>query len=145
MRSEKAYSLIELICVLSIIAILITLVTLNAKYLTPFSTQKEINNLVRDLDINRNDAISANSKNKISFDKINYRYHVFEDGVKTKTVELNHINYLNLAGNMGEIIFSETGAPLRATTIYLETDSKKIYHITVEVATGKVNVKEFGR
>jgi prepilin-type N-terminal cleavage/methylation domain-containing protein len=140
-QRARAFTLIELISVLAILGILLSMVILRTGFLSRMEERIEVRTLMKDLNKARNEAISEGRKIRVLFDRANCNYRI-GFGPESRQVSLQTITWISLTPpGTSEILFSSSGAPDQATTVRLVSRSSAVYLLTVEVATGKVNLK----
>lgn len=137
MKKTKGFTLIELLVAIFLLGIILGIGVIKFDFIGQYKEKTEINSIVDSLNFARNNAINTGYDNKFFFKK------------SSKKIELSSANekyyiyfdVLDYDGSNVNIIFKSTGAPKEARTIYFIGKNKK-YKITVEVATGKVNLSE---
>lgn len=137
MKKIKALTLLELIIYLAIISTLIAIVGYSVKIYDNYLLQKELTDIVFYYNQARKQSIITAIETKISYNKTNHEITIENQ---------NYNNTLKLSDNIKmidcpEIIFSISGAPLKANTISFFGKNKK-FDLTVQVATGKVTIYE---
>lgn len=143
-RDNRGVTLIELILIISILSILLFIPAFNGSNVLKYKERKELREFKNDINYARNRAvvesilygieIRTNSNtyliNKYSkFPEI-IKKKEFTSGIKVKST--------NIKDN--ELIFNYSGAPKDAGTIYLENSKGNKIRITINLATGKVNI-----
>ncbi|QQK08624.1 prepilin-type N-terminal cleavage/methylation domain-containing protein [Miniphocaeibacter halophilus] len=137
MKKLKGFTLIELLAALLLLGIILGIGVIKFDFIGQYKEKLEINSIVDSLNFARNNAINTGYINKFSFNKNSEAIKISSD----KEKHFIYFERLNYNGDDITIEFSSTGAPKKAATIYF-IGKNKIYEITVEVATGKVNLSE---
>lgn len=144
-EKKNAFTLLETLTALSIISMILMFFIINFNVFSKISEKQEIKQLINDLNYNRNMAISSCSFSLIylDFDKNSYSFkNPVVDNGKKQQVKLKHLKFIYKVPNRYEaVIFTPTGAPSKGYAIGIKGEHKK-YEITIQPATGKVNLKE---
>lgn len=149
MSKRKGYTLIELITVLALFSILLLFSVPNVAFLYKYREYNEIKQFEKDLKHVRATALIENVPATIFIDISNNRYKIikynevvkeynFQHGVNLKSINTSD-KYLASGGS--SIEFKTTGAPSSAATIVFDTKNYGTYNITINVATGRINIK----
>ncbi|SNX55343.1 prepilin-type N-terminal cleavage/methylation domain-containing protein [Thermoanaerobacterium sp. RBIITD] len=145
--NDKGLTLIELITVLSILAVtvLITLPTTNffkAK-ISHFRLNMIANELINDIRYVQQKNIYENEKLYLSIQTDHSGYYINKPGTMSKRIKTKILpdGITIYSNNSMDISFSDQGAPISGgCTIYLYNSNKKI-EITILPATGRVMIK----
>lgn len=141
-NSKYGYTLVELLTVIALFAIILSIgfPSLKSYYIT--RERIELMEFKRNIEFARNSAIVQNCNYVVNLYKSGNKYEVqkISKGITTiKTVELNSIRLIN--DNLkNSVNFTPSGAPSQAGTIILNDRKDRKIEITIEVATGKVNI-----
>ena len=144
MKSSRAFTLIELVMIISILLIILLIPGLKGDTLLNYKERQELKELKTDINYARNKTIVESKKHIVDIRPYNNSYVIYRlEGSRkiVKRKELTNgikINKTNIKGN--EIIFTYSGAPELAGTIELENRKGKQIQITITPATGKVNI-----
>ncbi len=151
---KKGFTLIELIVVIAIISIIVAIAVPKGTVSLSFKERRDLMELKRDILYARNMSITEVKRYSLDIHpKKNYYYinkYVKDDGndreiVKKKTFESDlKIITVNFNGcnnsEFGQLLFNTSGAPSKAGNIQLKNTKGQKISLTVEVATGKVNI-----
>ncbi len=138
---KRAFTLIELLLVLSILAIMASIGIVKMGTLRSLQEKNEYRMVARDLKYARNLAMTTRRKIYFSFHPELKGYSIGESrGDYTKKTELKYLRLVPIETSDEYIEFSPGGAPNRARTLELQAEDR-VYQITVQLATGKVNMK----
>lgn len=143
MSKHKAYTLIELLLVLSLLSLIGAAILLRSGSLDHYKERQDVRSLALQIKQARNMAIAENISTTINLGPDNQATISRESNPET-TLFYQHLNSISGKRNSPQpmsIIFSRIGAPSPACTLYLVGKSGRIHEISVEVATGKVNIK----
>lgn len=148
MTKKKGYTLIELIVVLALFSILLIISIPNISLLISYREYNEIKNFEKDLKYSRAKALVENTPVEFKIDVPNNKYKIIQKNKIIKEynfkngVKLNYITISSSKQTSGEssIVFKTTGAPSTAGTINFSTKNYGIYNVTIEVATGRINI-----
>jgi prepilin-type N-terminal cleavage/methylation domain-containing protein len=149
MIKSKGYTLIELITVLALFSILLLISVPNLSFLHKYKEYNEVKQFEKDIKYVRSRALIENTPVVIYFDISNNGYRIiqynkvvkeyeFQHGVDLKSINSSN-GYLRSGGS--SIEFKTTGAPSSAATIEFDTRYHGKYNITINVATGRINIK----
>lgn len=141
-NSKYGYTLVELLAVIALFAIILSIGFPSLKSYYKTKERIELMEFKRNIEFARNSAIVQNCNYIIYLYKSENKYEVQKISkgiISLKTVELNTITLINNNFN-DSISFTPTGAPSQAGTILLKDRKGNTIEITVEVATGKVNL-----
>ena len=147
-------TLIELILVITIISIILSIAIPKGTVSLNFKERKDLMELKRDIIYARNMSIMDEKRYGLDiYPKKGYYYlnryvtkkeklkkTVFESDLKIITVNFNGFNN----SEYGQLLFNTSGAPVKAGNIQLKNTKGQEIMLTVEVATGKVNIKITG-
>ena len=136
MKKLKAFTLVELIVAIVILGIILTIGVVKFDFVNIYKERLEVNLIVDSINSARTNAINTGYENEVTMYEEGSNITIKDNG------KLNHINInrVKLIGETSKVKFNSTGAPTKACTFELQ--GKKHYKITVEVATGKVNLYE---
>lgn len=137
---KKAYSLIELILVISIILVLVTIGSLSFNIKGTYRAKNDLHKLKKDIEATRNIAIVK--KEESNFKILDNSYEIIcGDFYKRKDFSKD-LEFTN-RGNIKNISFTKNGATTfsGSGTVVFKIKNK-YYYITVEPVTGKVNLKD---
>lgn len=141
---KKGFTLIELLVVLGIIAIVLSIGVLKLGFVTSFHEQTEYRMVAQDLKYARNLAMVKRKGVNFVFDADRKGYSILIAGEirpkLDKEVALIHLQIENKNFDLATVTFTSGGAPSKGGTFYLKGQGHR-YEITVEPATGKVNMK----
>ncbi len=136
---KRAFTLIELVISVSIVSILLTIGFMSFRTVGSIEAKKDLKKIVNHIKFARNMAISEKSQSQVNFTGDNtyeiictdYR-EVFHYSEKLKLLNTKDI----------ELVFTFKGVSSRDTaqTLYFKIKDK-MYEITIEPVTGKVNLK----
>jgi prepilin-type N-terminal cleavage/methylation domain-containing protein len=149
MSKKKGYTLIELITVLALFSILLLISIPNLSFLHKYREYNEVKQFEKDIKYARSSALTKNAPVVTFFDITNNGYKIiqhnkvikeykFQQGVNIKSINTSS-GYLTSGGS--SIEFKTTGAPSSAATIEFDTRYHGKYNITINVATGRINIK----
>ena len=146
MKDNRGITLVEILLVISILSVILLIPIPKVNMVLRYKERQELKEFKNDLNYARNKAIVESTqysvmlrpeinsyivfKHKASSVKEIIKNKEFTNGIKIKTT--------NIKGH--EIIFTYSGAPAIAGTIYLENRKGNPIEITVTPATGKVNI-----
>lgn len=137
---KKAFTLIELIVSMSIILIILSIGIFSLKGPSYYRARKDLDKIVSDLRYTRNLAIANNKSSYFKFNKDNtYEIKCGE----IREVEDFSEDLILSSMNIKDIKFTRNGISSKDTsqTIVFRINDK-FYEVTIEVATGKVNLKK---
>lgn len=137
---KKAYTLIELVLVISIVLILVSISTMSFKNSENFKAKNDLYKIKRNLEVTRSLAISQRDNATLSLKDSSYSI-VCKDIKEEKQYSKNLI--LTNYGNKRTVTFTKRGSPTfdGSGTIVFKIKNK-LYYITIEPVTGKVNLKD---
>ena len=141
-KNEKGYTLLELLVVIALIAIVLSVSIPSFKIVFNTAEKKELMELKKDLIYARNKAVMENDIYTIKLFIKQNRYQIIKKGViviKDKTMSAGIIIKENNISNI--VDFYPTGAPSKAGTIELRNKKNQVIFITINIATGKINLK----
>ena len=148
MKKTKGFTLIELIVTMAILALLIGIGALRFDFLSNYQEIIEVESVVRAINEARNSAISSGYAYSVKFSErenmvqINSEREFTKNGKKDDNgTEKIYLQKLKVVGEDNIVKFNATGAPDNPGKYQLN-GSKKKYIITIEIATGKVNLIE---
>lgn len=136
MKKLKAFTLVELIVAIVILGIILTIGVVKFDFANIYKERLEVNLIVDSINSARTNAINTGYTNEVTMYENGSKITINDNG------KLEHINIkrIKLIGETTKVIFNPTGAPTKACTFNLR--GRKKHLITVEVATGKVNLYE---
>ncbi|MEJ8751707.1 type II secretion system protein [Lagierella sp. ICN-221743] len=137
MKKTKGFTLIELILTIAILAMLVGVGALRYDFLTNYQEKIEIESVLRTINEARNASITSGYVHTVKFLKDENMVQVNQESEIVERLNLQKLQVQRLES----FKFSTTGAPSIAGTYYFQ-GHKKEYIITIEVATGKVNLIE---
>lgn len=138
MKKTKGFTLIELLLTLLIMGLLVGIASLRFDFLNQYQERLEIKSVIMTINEARNKAVVSGYSSIVEFDRRENIVQVYEEGEVVEKIYLKHIA---VKGDNNRIKFNSTGAPNKAGE-YLFEGQKKKYFITIEIATGKVNLDE---
>ncbi|RVU54964.1 prepilin-type N-terminal cleavage/methylation domain-containing protein [Anaerosphaera multitolerans] len=144
---KKAFTLIEIIIVISILLILLSIGVFSSAMVEDFKIREDVKLIHRDLKNARNLAISKKDNSKVKFNNENSYTIICGDISENREYsEKIKIKFKRKDGNIETtrtVEFTKRGVSAYGSsgTIELSTP-KKIYEITIEPVTGKVNLKD---
>ena len=148
MKKTKGFTLIELIVTMAILGLLIGIGALRFDFLSNYQEKIEIESVVKAINEARNSAISSGYAYSVKFSErenmiqINSEIESVKNGNKDAVFSENlYLQKLKVVGEDNIVKFNATGAPDNPGKYQLN-GSKKKYIITIEIATGKVNLIE---
>ncbi|WP_072743002.1 pilus assembly FimT family protein [Sporanaerobacter acetigenes] len=149
MRS-RGTTLIEIVITLAILSIVLAIAAPRDEFLINTKERKELLEFKNDIIFARNMAIIDVRRYSVEiYPKENYytiyKYDKERSMIKKKSMEsglkLIDTTFANSPNpNHGSICFTPTGAPSKAGTVNMKSRKGKKIELTVEVATGKVNI-----
>lgn len=146
--NRSGFTLIEVIIVLAIMGIVFMIAIPKNTFPLTLKERKELRELKRDIVYARNMSITNTTSYSIDFFvatnsyKVN-RHEQREIFIKNKVLESGlYLKEVNWGDNTqyGRLYFTANGTPRKAGTILLNSRKGQKIEITVEVATGKVNI-----
>lgn len=137
MKKTKGFTLIELILTIAILGLLVGVGALRYDFLTNYQEKIEIESVLRTINEARNASITSGYVHTVTFAKDENMVQVNREGEVVERLNLKKLQIKKLES----FRFSTTGAPSKAGTYYIH-GNKKEYIITIEIATGKVNLIE---
>lgn len=146
--NKDGFTFIELVIVLAIMSIVLAIAIPKNTFPLSLKERKELRELKRDIVYARNMSITNAIPYSIDFFVTNNSYKInrheqndvliknkiLESGLKLKEVNWGDSTQYN------RLYFAANGTPRKAGTILLNNSKKQKIEITVEVATGKVNI-----
>lgn len=144
LKDTKGISLVEVLIVISIIAIIVAIPLLNSKSILNYRTKKELREFRNDICYTRNRTVVESQLYSIYIEPDKNMYIVCRQSIVPKIIkekkfsESIKIIGTNIKNN--EISFTYTGAVKNAGTIFLENKDYQDIEITIEPVTGMVNV-----
>ncbi len=136
MKKLKAFTLVELIVAIVILGIILTIGIVKFDFVNNYKERLEVNLVVNTINSARTNAINSGYQNKVEI-KEGGSQIIINDNGKINYIDLNNIK---LRGKTTKVKFNSTGAPEKGCTFELK--GRKNYSVTVEIATGKVNLYE---
>ena len=137
MEKTKGFTLIELILSIAILALLVGVGAHRYYFLTNYQEKIEIQSVLRTINEARNASITSGYVHTVTFSRNENMVQVNKGYEVVDKLDLNKLQVLE----RNSFRFTTTGAPSKAGTYYI-LGQKKEYIITIEVATGKVNLVE---
>lgn len=141
--SKYGYTLVELLVVLALFAIILSIGMPNIKVIFKTRERVELAQFKRDIIFARNSAIVENCNYNLYLYPDENRYQIIKISKNITTIkDITLSNGVLIKGNNfnNSVTFSPTGAPNKAGTIFLTNKKNQNIEITIEVATGKVNL-----
>lgn len=140
----KGYTLVELLVVIALMAIVLSIGIPSIASLFHTRERLELMEFKRDLAFARNSAIVENCKYIVSFYIVDNHYQIKKiSGGTTIVKEMYLSSGLIIEKNnfdSSAVTFNSTGSPNQGGTIRLRNRKGKLIEITIEVATGKINL-----
>lgn len=133
--SRDAFTLLEIILVIAIIAICSLTISIAVSPIENFENSTAVKGIVRDIIHTRNAAISANQKTRINFSEDYYESELLKEPItlpEDMSIEYHNTDYFE---------FTSNGSPSMSGRIYIKV-GRKYQTITVEPVTGRVNLKD---
>jgi prepilin-type N-terminal cleavage/methylation domain-containing protein len=141
-QNEKGYTLVELLVAIALISIILSISIPSVKTVFNIAEKKELMEFKRDLIFARNKAVMENTIYTLRLFIKENRYQITKkDGIviKDKTMSAGIIIKENNISNI--VDFYPTGAPSKAGTIELRNKKNQVIFITINIATGKINLR----
>lgn len=141
--SKYGYTLVELLVVLALFAIILSIGMPNIKVIFKTRERVELAQFKRDIIFARNSAIVENCNYNLYLYPDENRYQIIKISKNITTIkDITLSNGVLIKGNNfnNSVTFSPTGAPNKAGTIFLTNKKQQNIELTIEVATGKVNL-----
>ena len=149
-KNKIGTTLIEVVLCVGIISIILSIALPSRQAILTFRERKELMELKNDINYIRNKAICDMMRCSIKFfpqkNAYNiYKYESSQELIAKKqfksSMKIEKVNFCEgLEDYYGELMFTETGAPRRGGRIILRNGRNEKIVITVEPATGKVNI-----
>lgn len=142
-KGKFGYTLIELLVVLALFAIVLSIGMPSIKSIFHTKERIELMEFKRDIIFARNSAIVENCnyilylypyENRYQINKVNKETTIIKDRTLSNGIVIRGTNFNNV------VTFYPTGAPSQGGTIILTNKKKQKIEITIEVATGKINL-----
>lgn len=150
LKNKKGMTLIEIILSITILSILLLIVVPESNIILKIKERKELLEFKTDLNYARNKAICDGIRYSIKlFPRNNfyyiYKYERFPELVAKKEfksgIRIENTNFNGSLNNKpSEVMFTSTGAPSIGGRIIIRNKKNEKNLITVEPATGKVNL-----
>lgn len=137
MKKTKGFTLIELILTLFILGVVLSIGIIKFDFIKSYQENLEVRTVVASLNEGRNNAISTGIETRVIMDSYKDSIRIYLSPEEMQEVKLTNLKL----SSSNTFRFNSTGAPSKAGTYILKGERKK-YLITVEVATGKVNLSE---
>ncbi|NLW40191.1 MAG: prepilin-type N-terminal cleavage/methylation domain-containing protein [Tissierellia bacterium] len=142
-KDNRGVTFIELIIVISILSLLLIIPVLKSSYLVNYKERQELMEFKKDLNFARNRAIVESKLYGVQIrpDKtyLIIKYDRNPEIIKRKELDSAlRIKSTNIGGN--EVVFTYSGTPKEAGTIFLENQKGREIKITITPATGKINI-----
>lgn len=137
---SRAYTLLELVLVMAIMAILLTAISLKADVVEKYRAKQQIKELVLDLNYVRNFAEKTNTRTSLNITDKGYSFTLADE--KKDVIFSKYIKITEK--NVNDIKFTGLGKPAFPKSsntsghIYFQIDDKK-YRVTIVPVTGKIN------
>lgn len=134
---KRAFTFLELILVLAIMAVIMCMAVLKMPSLSAFEEKQELYSVIRMIKDAKNYAILNRKATTVDFsngDKAVLK--VRNDVIEEKDLEL-----IKLISGAQKVGYAETGFPSTPTSLEFE-GKNKIYIVTIAVASGKVGLKD---
>ena len=137
---KRGYTLVELLVVLAILAIVLSIGMPSIRIIFNTSEKKELMEFKRDIIFARNSSIVENCAYTLLLDVEKNGYRIKKENKTIKNIKFSHGIVLKSSNFGASVYFTATGAPSKAGTISLTNRKKDKIQITINVATGKVNL-----
>ncbi|MBU5426680.1 prepilin-type N-terminal cleavage/methylation domain-containing protein [Tissierella pigra] len=138
--SKYGYTLVELLVVLAIFAVVLSIGIPSIRIIFNTNEKKELMEFKRDIIYARNSAIVENCNYTLLLNIEKNSYIIKQENKTIKNIEFSKGIVLKSSNFGTSIYFTPTGAPSKAGTISLLNRKKQKIDITINVATGKVNL-----
>lgn len=139
-NSKYGYTLVELLVVLAIFVVVLSIGIPSMKVIFNTSEKKELMEFKRDINFARNSAIVENCIYTLLLDIERNGYIIRKENKTIKNIKFSNGIILKSSNLGGSVYFTSTGAPSKAGTISLSNRKEEKIDITINVATGKVNL-----
>lgn len=140
---KKAFTLIELIVVLGIISVIMSIAVVKTSGLFAGREKDEIEGFVNDLNYGKRTAMAKRTRVSFLLGEDGKSYRIVQEnpstGEELKAVDLEKIKITRTSGS-SDLCFLPKGAVLGACSFEIKGD--KIYNVTIQPVTGKVNLYE---
>lgn len=135
---KSAFTLIELLVVIFLMGLILSIAVLNLSFLKEKEERIEVEKIITSLNNARNLAVNSGRSTEV----ILFKNEIYIDGKNfNENYDLKNTKFFFYYGKHHDrFYFNPTGAPDLARTIRLK-GKDKIYSITIEIATGKVNLR----
>lgn len=135
---KSAFTLIELLVVIFLIGLILSIGVLNLSFLSEREEKLEVENIITYLNNGRNLAVNTGRSTRVI---LNPDEIIIKNKDVEKSYKFKKIKTVFYYGKKTErFYFKSTGAPDLGRTIRLK-GKDKTYYLTIEIATGKVNLK----
>lgn len=142
---KKAFTLIEMIAVISILGIILMIAVLNISQFYTILEEDEINTFVNDLNYARRLAITSREDVMVLIDEDGKGYEIRLNSDKdfaNKDYDFTRLTIIsNTSTSNGRLTFKAKGTVANPLTYILEGEDGN-YEVSIQVATGKVNVRK---
>ncbi|MDO5018056.1 MAG: prepilin-type N-terminal cleavage/methylation domain-containing protein [Lagierella massiliensis] len=138
MKTNKGFTVIELLLTLLLMGLFFTIGALKFDFITNYQEKLEVEEVVLMLNEARNNAISTGYTSKVLLSSKDKTISIRSNNKDFESLKLKH---LSMPFEFRTFTFKSTGAPSVSGSYELR-GKKKAYRITVEIATGKVNLSE---
>ncbi|MDO5040751.1 MAG: type II secretion system protein [Peptoniphilus sp.] len=136
---KRGFTLIELVVSISIVSILFTLGLMSFRRVGSLEAKKDLKTIVNHIKFARNMAISKKSQSQVYFSRDN-SYEITCADYKESFHYNNKLQFLNTRDVKLTFTIKGVSSADTSQTLYFKIKDK-IYEITVEPITGKVNLK----
>lgn len=135
---KQGFTLLELLMVIFLMGLIILIPLLRFDFLGSKKEEIELKTMVENFNSGRNLAVNTGVNTIIYLNKNGY---IIRNNDIEYEYKLDYIKILSHNNENRKITFKTTGAPDLARSILVEGKNKS-YKITIEIATGKVNLYE---
>lgn len=149
-KHKEGITLIEIVLSITILSILLLIVVPESNIILKFKERKELLEFKTDLNYIRSKAICDGVRYSIKLYPRNNSYYIyryekfpelidkkeFKNGIKIEATNFNG----SMNSNLAEVMFTSTGAPSIGGRIIIRNKKNEKILITIEPATGKVNL-----
>ena len=140
---KRAFTLLEMVVVLAILATVIGIVALKGQLFKNFHERKELKNIVQLIETGKKIAVSGNIRTQVVFDYDRQKITLFQMQevvfIPYDSIELEKVKLSRHKTPLETLDFTENGTPVKGGTFFLKFSDKN-FKITIRPVTGKVNI-----